>query len=303
MVQAMDVTVIVPTYQGASKILSVLRALEKQTFKNFELVVVIDGSTDHTREILKTPFQFSAFRILDIPNKGRSGARNAGASIAMGSILVFYDDDMEPAPSSLEQHVLFQKKYAEVLLSGHPLDYPSRDGTDIQKYKAWLTDRWTQKYPLGISELNSGNPFFTAANCSMKKSTWSTLKGFDERLTDAEDFDLACRALELNIDVYFDKLNVALHHDNITCRSYIKRLREYRKANDKLRMLHPARSGTQSIEAANAKKIAYALLASPTLVKLIDMNNVLKILPRSFRYRLYDAIIFSLSQIHSEIEL
>jgi glycosyltransferase involved in cell wall biosynthesis len=301
MVPAMEVTVIVPTYQGASKILSVLKALENQTFKNFELVVVIDGSTDDTREILKNPFQFSSFRILDIPNNGRSGARNAGANIATGSVLVFYDDDMQPAPNSVEQHFLFQKKHAEVLLCGYPVDYSSTDRTDIQKYKAWLSERWTQKYPLGVSVLNSKNLFFTAANCSMKKSTWSTLNGFDERITDAEDFDLACRALEMNMEVYFDKQNIAVHHENITCRSYIKRLREYHKASEKLRMLHSTRPEKQKI--TNFKKIIYALLASPALVKLIDLNNVLKILPRAFRYRLYDAITFSLSQMHSEIEL
>ena len=46
-------TVIIPTYNGAKKVVNCLHSLEKQTFKDFETIVVIDGSTDNTQEVLE----------------------------------------------------------------------------------------------------------------------------------------------------------------------------------------------------------------------------------------------------------
>lgn len=99
----MKISVIIPTYNEEGEILDCLKSLEKQSITNFEIIVVDDGSTDKTYEVLQnfqfpistskrvTNFQFKTIRTKHL---GAGGARNEGAKIAKGNILVFVDADM-----------------------------------------------------------------------------------------------------------------------------------------------------------------------------------------------------------------
>src|SRR6266498_3763264 len=94
------ISVVIPTYDRCEALARTLGALARQTLpaKDFEVVVVVDGSRDDTRavlEMLETPF---ALRWLWQENLGRSAARNAGIRAARADVVVFVDDDVEPAP-------------------------------------------------------------------------------------------------------------------------------------------------------------------------------------------------------------
>ncbi len=73
-------SIIVPTYNGSKRIITLLKALNKQSVTDFELIVVIDGSSDNTAEIVE-PYlsQFYSSKIIHQNNQGRSSARNRGA--------------------------------------------------------------------------------------------------------------------------------------------------------------------------------------------------------------------------------
>jgi glycosyltransferase involved in cell wall biosynthesis len=95
-------TVIVPTYMGEKKILTLMRALDVQTSQDFNCVIAVDGSTDDTVNLLRsTATQFNK-TIIEQKNLGRSVSRNVGAKHTQGELLVFFDDDMEPRPDSIE---------------------------------------------------------------------------------------------------------------------------------------------------------------------------------------------------------
>jgi glycosyltransferase involved in cell wall biosynthesis len=285
------ISVIIPTYNGAHKIETVLSALTQQTVLPFEIIVVVDGSTDNTIEVVKSFEQiFSRLRIIQQANSGRAAVRNRGASEASGDILIFYDDDMKPHPDSVAQHASFHGKQNGIL-SGNQVEHERPDKTEIQNYKAHLTWMWTSKYSDGLNKLNPSNLFFTAANCSIKKSIFIALGGFDNTLTDAEDHDFAARALENGIDVFFDKENIALHNDPITCHSYINRLRAYAEAHQKLKQLHPGRYKTAEKKSfVVLKRIAYYILSFRIWSNLVD-KQFFRFLPRRYRYKLYDGII------------
>src|SRR5262245_26527586 len=103
----MTVSVIVPTYNGAHKILSLLRALEKQTRLPEEVIVVIDGSTDGTSDLLRqNTFALPGLRIIEQLNGGRSKVRNRGAKEAKSELLIFFDDDTVPTEACIEHHLL-----------------------------------------------------------------------------------------------------------------------------------------------------------------------------------------------------
>ena|SRR5687768_18307649 len=102
----MKISVIIPSYNGAHKIMEVLRALEKQTVMPDEVVVVLDGSTDNTGEMLKSQlFNFKNFKVVWQKNGGRAKVRNFGVKQVNGDLLIFLDDDMRPEPEIGRAHV------------------------------------------------------------------------------------------------------------------------------------------------------------------------------------------------------
>lgn len=93
---AQSISVIIPTYNGASTISRCLEALQNQAPKGIlEILVVDDGSTDKTAQVVQ---QFQGVRLIRQRNMGPAAARNHGAIEATGDILLFTDDDCVPAP-------------------------------------------------------------------------------------------------------------------------------------------------------------------------------------------------------------
>ncbi|MBL7036661.1 glycosyltransferase family 2 protein [Candidatus Microgenomates bacterium] len=89
----MKVSIIIPTYNEEQDILSCLNSLNKQTFRNFEVIVVDDGSTDNTLKKLRSA-KSNKLEIVTQKHLGAGAGRNLGASKATGKILVFVDADM-----------------------------------------------------------------------------------------------------------------------------------------------------------------------------------------------------------------
>jgi glycosyltransferase involved in cell wall biosynthesis len=91
----MKVSIIIPTYNEEKVIIKCLKSLSKQTYKDIEIIVVDDGSTDKTLKVLSgLRISDFGFRILRAEHRGPGAARNLGAKKAKGEILVFVDADM-----------------------------------------------------------------------------------------------------------------------------------------------------------------------------------------------------------------
>ncbi len=295
-------SLIIPTYNGAGKIHRLMDSLLNQSIKNIEIIVVIDGSTDQTLEVLKPYSQrFMHFKIIKQINSGRSIVRNNGAREANGEVLIFYDDDMIPFSDSVAGHIKFHATHFGILC-GDPMEAYDKHNTDIQNYKAWISKKWTDKYADGITRLRLDNLFFTAANCSIPKNLFWQLNGFDQGLTDGEDYDIAFRAIKNNIPVYFDKNNRAFHDDKITCISYIKRLRAYSQEQRKWRGSNP-QFVVEERKYPVVKKIVYKAFAYPIWAQLIDKGFFIFLFPKRLRYRLYSTVIQALANEHATVLL
>ena len=299
----MRASVIIPTYQGAHRIAATLDALERQTRKDFELIIVVDGSTDGTAGMLRRQKLSMGFQIIEQANKGRAGARNAGAKLANGSLLVFYDDDMLPAPDSFEKHVAFHDQHPNTILVGNAPQSMKDNSPDFYQYRAHLSTEWIRNYPDVPLPLQKDNLFMTAANCSMEKAVFHQLAGFTEMLHDAEDKEFGIRAFKKHIPLFFDKHNKAWHNESITCRSYIRRLRQYAAANKVVRSMHPEFAIADAPRSSRAKKRVYRWLASSWWVDEVDHFTILHFVPRKIRYQLYDAITFGLSEMYPEVTI
>jgi cellulose synthase/poly-beta-1,6-N-acetylglucosamine synthase-like glycosyltransferase len=90
-----SVSILIPAYNEEKDIESLLRTLFEQTYKNMEIVVINDGSTDNTRSILEPYANQGKIRLLNLgpPNLGKYAALNAGIKIAKGEIIVVVDAD------------------------------------------------------------------------------------------------------------------------------------------------------------------------------------------------------------------
>ena len=97
------VSVIIAVYNGAATISRAVRSVFEQTFTDFEIVVVNDGSTDDTASVLSR--YGDRIRVITQSNRGLSAARNAGAHASSGEYLAFIDDDDEWMPTKLAQSV------------------------------------------------------------------------------------------------------------------------------------------------------------------------------------------------------
>lgn len=98
-IKPVSVSIIIPTFNGASRIKNCLDALVKQTNgHNVEILVVNDGSTDNTTEVVD---RYPSVRLISQENAGPAAARNRGAKEAKGTIILFTDDDCVPMPDWL----------------------------------------------------------------------------------------------------------------------------------------------------------------------------------------------------------
>lgn len=97
------VSVIIPTYNCAKYICETIDSVLSQTYKDFEIIVVDDGSTDNTKEVLK-PYM-EKIRYIYQKNGGRSSARNTGIKTARGRYVAFLDSDDLWIPGKLAKQV------------------------------------------------------------------------------------------------------------------------------------------------------------------------------------------------------
>jgi len=98
------ISVIIPAYNSEVFLARALRSVEAQTFRDFEIVLVDDGSTDGTAEIARS---FESVRYFHQPNQLQAVARNRGLAEARGELIAFLDADDEWLPEKLERQLAF----------------------------------------------------------------------------------------------------------------------------------------------------------------------------------------------------
>jgi glycosyltransferase involved in cell wall biosynthesis len=167
------VSVIVPTKNSSETLTSCLKSIKNQSFKNYEIILVDNNSTDKTKEIA-SKFTKKIF------NKGpeRSTQRNFGAKKASGKFLLFIDSDMTLDKNAIKEAVEIFSKNSKV----GGLIIPERS---IGK-SFWGKCKALEKgFYEGVEWIEAGRIF--------KKSIFEKVGGFDTTLISGEDWDLSHR--------------------------------------------------------------------------------------------------------------
>lgn len=178
------VTVIMPVYNGANYIKEAVDSILNQSFKDYEIVVINDGSKDNTEEILDG--YGDKIRYFYQNNAGTSVARNLGIREARGEYIAFLDQDDVYFPDKLERCLDYFKLNADV-----PMVYSNMLVIDQsgKKLYDWLL---TKKYFAEgyIYENLLKECFFCPSTVVIKKTLLLEVGGFDESVRGVEDFDL-----------------------------------------------------------------------------------------------------------------
>ncbi len=113
------VSIIIPVYNVEKYVARCINSLLHQTYRNIEIIVINDGSTDNSLNKCLKFHNEPCVHILSQENKGLSAARNAGLDIAQGSYIAFVDSDDFVAPAYIEKLVGLSIKYdADIVHSG-----------------------------------------------------------------------------------------------------------------------------------------------------------------------------------------
>ena len=128
------VSIIVPLYRSESFILETLQSVLNQTYENFEVVVVDDGSPDNSAEVCRG-IGDPRIRVFSRENSGPCRSRNFGISQARGEFIAFLDHDDEWMPTKLERHVEHLRSSPEVGLSFGPSQFMDVDGNPLSLFQ------------------------------------------------------------------------------------------------------------------------------------------------------------------------
>lgn len=104
------VSIIIPTYNSGKYLLEAIESCLNQTYKNIEIIVIDDGSTDNTKYLLKNYIEEGKIKYFYQQNRGRSAARNLGLEKASGEFIQFLDADDYIHHKKIEKQIkLFNK--------------------------------------------------------------------------------------------------------------------------------------------------------------------------------------------------
>jgi glycosyltransferase involved in cell wall biosynthesis len=178
------VSVVIPTYNRAAVLERSIRSVLGQTLKDFELIVVDDGSTDSTQELL---VRFDGkLRYAFQENRGVAAARNTGIGLSIGELVAFLDSDDEWLPDKLARQVARFDR--------------TKNAFVCHSEEIWIRDG--KRVPQKPLHRKQGGRFFERAleRCLISPSSvmisrrlLDEVGWFDEELAAAEDYDLWLR--------------------------------------------------------------------------------------------------------------
>jgi len=179
-----EVSVVIPTYNRGWIIKEAIDSVLAQDYRNFQLIVVDDGSTDNTMDILDS-YQ-EDIHVVPQKNRGVSAARNQGLEQASGSFIAFLDSDDIWLPQKLSSQVAFFNSNPDALIC-QTEEIWIRNGARVNPKKR-------HKKPSGMFFESSLNLCLISPSAvMMKRGLFDEVGLFDENLPACEDYDLWLR--------------------------------------------------------------------------------------------------------------
>lgn len=177
------ISVIIPLFNKAHTVVNTLKSVFVQTYQNFEVIIVDDGSTDNGVDVVKSNFNDSRIRIIQQKNSGVSVARNNGAYNAKSDWLVFLDGDDEWQPGFLAEIIH--------LIDNHPnVDFVGTGGyhkdAKTGKVSPMVMNKYVDKEVV-LDYFINPDKMPHLGGTAIRKCTFMNIGGFPEGVRVSED--------------------------------------------------------------------------------------------------------------------
>ncbi|MCA3080519.1 MAG: glycosyltransferase family 2 protein [Rhodocyclaceae bacterium] len=186
------ISVLIACYNAAPFVRAAIESVLQQTFQNFEIIVIDDGSTDGTREVLAS-LSDPRLKVISQPNRGASSARNTAFAACQGEQVIYFDADDIMHPKHLES--LYRRSAASSLIvpfspwirfkgDHQALRFESRPSQTDMSGPDWLVCEWT-----------NARQMMQSAMFLLPRSMIENYGGWDESLSLNDDFEFFGRIL------------------------------------------------------------------------------------------------------------
>ncbi|MBD0302712.1 MAG: glycosyltransferase [Tolypothrix sp. T3-bin4] len=180
------ISVVIPAYNSEKTIRDTIESVLQQSFKDFELIVIDDGSQDSTYQVVSS-FSDPRVRVFSYPNAGVSASRNRGITKANGEFLAFLDADDLWTPDKLEAQLRALEDNPQAAVAYSWTDYIDESGQFLHP----------GNHPTATGDVYSDllvNDFLeNGSNPLIRREALRKVGGFDESLCGPEDWELFIR--------------------------------------------------------------------------------------------------------------
>lgn len=183
--RAPRVSVVMAVHNGERHLREALDSILEQSFEDFELVVVDDGSTDSSAAIVEASGD-ERVRLIKQANQGLPAALNAGIAAARGEYIARHDDDDASLPQRFERQVAYLDSHREVALVGSNYTIIDEEGAELG-----TTRVFTHPDDLAVAEILSNQ--FGHGSVMIRASVLREVGGYDTTVGYVEDYDLFLR--------------------------------------------------------------------------------------------------------------
>lgn len=198
-----ELSIIIPSYNRAQRLKACLKALHSQTqsLDDFEVIVVVDGSTDETMAAIQADHTPYCLRAIWQENSGSAAARNRGIAEARGRYCLFLDDDILASANLVAEHIHIQRTADNIVALGQIiLSLPD----DADAYAQQFAQGWRQHYDeLGHGTAPPSWEDCYSGNLSVPREKLLACGGFATDLQRGEDVELGYRLWKTGCDIVY----------------------------------------------------------------------------------------------------
>ncbi len=207
-------SLVIPTHGREGLLKEMLQALNAQTLgpEKFEVVVIVDGDTDGTLAMVQGLETRYTLRAYQQQRAGPAGARNRGAELARGEVLVFLDDDMLPDATFLAEHLRMHEEHPHAVVLGPYLPPPMSEVATQGGWNIWQARVLTHHYRQMAEGIRppAGRRLYSG-NFSIPREDFIRVGGFDVGLERGEDVELGFRLEHEGMAYYYSEGACTLH--------------------------------------------------------------------------------------------
>jgi glycosyltransferase involved in cell wall biosynthesis len=312
-------SVVVPTFRRPDALRATLASLLALDYDHdhYEVIVVDDGPDQITSHILdEFDGEGVSLTLESQSQRGAACARNRGARLARGELVLFCDDDIVVAPSHLRDHVATHERHGDVVVNGAweftPAVLDVLRASPFGRYRIELEGHFQEEAggePLEDDPTCHRMPMLGSWDLSLRRELFWDIGGFDDGfpVAGAEDQDFSLRMRDTGALLLLDTKIRCLHNDNrLTLRAYCAREERNAQTMPLLARKYPTQFGESRYLQENrpiktsdrpslvVKKLLKSVLASrPALEGLHRVTDLLESVyaPEGLLRRLYKALL------------